>query len=219
MKDLIPQDERDRIEQAVAQVELRTSGEIVPYIVGRSDRYRETGWKASVIFGATSVLLIYIMYLFYHGWSYAWLFTLGGSTSLILASSALGWVLATFIPGFERLLVSDRARSAAVHRRAMQAFVEEEVFATRDRTGILLYVSLFEHRVEVFGDSGINARVQPEDWAHVVEDVLLGIKSGSLGQGMAAAIDRCGDLLVENGFDVRPDDTDELDNSLRLRAE
>ena len=39
---------------------------------------------------------------------------------------------------------------------AMAAFVEEEVFSTRDRTGILLFLSLFEHRVVVLGDSGIN---------------------------------------------------------------
>ncbi|TDI69443.1 MAG: hypothetical protein E2O84_02610 [Bacteroidetes bacterium] len=216
MDDLLSKEEHRIIEEAVAEAESRTSGEIVPYIVGRSSRYRESGWKAAVQFGFIASAIIFGMSIFYEGWSFAWLFSFTGSSTLILSSALIGYTLARWVPAIEKHFISGSAMSEAVRLRALQAFVEEEIFSTRDRTGILLYISLLEHRVEVFGDSGINERVQPEDWAHVIEDVLFGIKSDSLGAGLAKAIKRCGDLLVENGFDVRSDDENELRDGVRL---
>jgi putative membrane protein len=217
MKDLLTPEEHRLIEGAVSEAESRTSGEIVPYIVGRSSSYRETMWKAAVQFGFIASIIIFLMSMFYEGWSLTWLFTFTGSATLIIASSVIGAMLVSWVPAIEKLFLSENSKNEAVQQRAMQAFVEEEVFLTRDRTGILLYISLLERRVEVFGDSGINEKVQPEDWAHVVEDVLLGIKSKSLGAGLADAIKRCGDLLVSNGFVVKSDDENELSDRVRLR--
>ena len=67
---------------------------------------------------------------------------------------------ASLIPTLRRFLVSPDEMDHQVRRRALQAFVEHEVFATRERTGVLLILSLFERRVVVLGDAGINAKVQ-----------------------------------------------------------
>jgi putative membrane protein len=217
MDELLSSADHTLIEAAVAEAESRTSGEIVPYIVGRSAPYREIVWKAAVQFGIVATLIIFGMSMFYEGWSLSWLFSAPGSATLIVSSALIGAAMARWIPGLERHFVSENARADAVRQRGLQAFVEEEIFSTRDRTGILIYVSMLERRVEVFGDSGINEKVQPEDWAHVVEDVLLGMKSAGLGAGLATAIKRCGDLLVENGFDVRSDDENELGDGVRIR--
>ena len=107
----------------------------------------------------------------------------------------------------------------AVHRRAAVAFLEEEVFNTRDRTGILLFVSLFEHRIEVIGDTGIDAKVEQAEWEEVVGLIRDGIRSRTLADGMVTAIERCGDLLHRRGVDIRPDDTDELPDDVRVRDE
>jgi putative membrane protein len=97
--------------------------------------------------------------------------------------------------------------------------VDEEVFDTRDRTGILLFVSLFEHRIEVVGDAGINAKVEPEEWAEVVDQIRRGVRSGDLAGGMVEAIGTCGALLHRSGVALRPDDTDELSDGIRVRDE
>ena len=68
------------------------------------------------------------------------------------AGAALGWLAALFLPDLRRALVPAEALAARVHQRATQAFVEEDVFRTRDRTGILIFISLFEHRVVVLAD-------------------------------------------------------------------
>ena len=103
-----------------------------------------------------------------------------------------------------------------VHRRAALAFLDEEVFDTRDRTGILIFVSLFEHRIEVLGDTGINAKVQPEEWVEVVDLIREGILARDLAGGLVSGIERCGDLLNRRGVAVRPDDTDELHDGVRV---
>ncbi|PSQ68554.1 MAG: hypothetical protein BRD26_08095, partial [Bacteroidetes bacterium QH_1_64_81] len=94
-------------------------------------------------------------------------------------------------------------------------FVEEEVFDTRDRTGILLFVSLREHRIEVVGDTGINQQVEADDWAEVVTRIRRGIQNDNLTEGLVEAIERCGRLLEEKGVDIRPDDENELTDTVR----
>ena len=99
----------------------------------------------------------------------------------------------------------------------MRAFVEEEVFKTRDRTGILLFISVFEHRVEVIGDEGINEAVEPGAWEGVVSAIISGVREGRMTDGIVAGIEMCGDLLQKHGVQIEPDDTDELDNRMRIR--
>ncbi|NNF04241.1 MAG: hypothetical protein HKN17_07225, partial [Rhodothermales bacterium] len=130
---------------------------------------------------------------------------------------ALLWFAASRLPSFKRVLIGRNAIDRAVHSRAIHAFVEEGVFNTRDRTGILLLVSLFEHRVEVFGDSGINAAVSPDDWGDVVDEVIKGMRKGDAPGGLIRGIERCGELLEKKGVDARVDDVDELSNRPRIR--
>jgi putative membrane protein len=106
-----------------------------------------------------------------------------------------------------------------VHHRAMRAFVEEEVFKTVDRTGILLFVSMLEHRIEVIGDEGINRKVTVEDWAGVVAEIRKGILEGRLADGIVRAIDLCGGLLDRKGVDIQPGDTNELSDDIRFSNE
>jgi putative membrane protein len=105
-----------------------------------------------------------------------------------------------------------------VHRRAMQAFLEEEVFLTRDRTGILIYISLHEHRVEILGDSGINAAVDPAEWASISDDLCRAIRAKDVVGGLINTIRRCGELLSAKGLAIKADDTNELGNGLRTRG-
>jgi putative membrane protein len=90
------------------------------------------------------------------------------------------------------------------------------VFATRDRTGILIFLSLLEHKVRVLGDSGINAKVQQSDWDGVTQLIVSGIRERRATDGLVAAIRECGRLLDAHGFRRRSDDKDELSDNLRM---
>ena len=104
-----------------------------------------------------------------------------------------------------------------VRLQAYRAFVEEEVFATRDRTGILIFISVFEHRVEVLADKGINAVVADGVWSEVVSMIVRGIKDETLTDGLLAGIERCGQILHDHGVDIRTPDPNELPDDLRIK--
>ena len=207
------------VENAVREAEKLTSGEIVPFIVKRSKSYPVAYWRAGAIFAIAGFLIVLLFSLFYTGWSLAWLFDPSGSGLIVLLSAVLGVVLTRTVQPLERIFAGSSAMIDAVRDRSMRAFVDEEVFNTRERTGILIFISLFERRVEVVGDSGINAHVKSEEWAHVVEDILLGIKAGHTSSGLVNAIERCGKLLEAKGVEIRDDDTNELSDSVRFGSE
>ena len=82
---------------------------------------------------------------------------------------------------------------------------------TRERTGILIYVSLLEHRVVVLADRGIHSRVEAGTWDAVVERVVVGIRENRAEAGLADGIRLCGEILAER-FPIRAGDLNELPN-------
>ncbi len=213
---LFNEQDQKRIQEAVSRAEARTSGEIVPYIVERSDGYEVAVYKAGLLGGGLGLLFAVLFGSFYAGWGMAWLFTTQGTALVAVILALLGLAL-SFTAPVRRLLTGEETLRRNVHRRAMQAFLEEEVFKTRERTGILLFVSLFERHIEVIGDEGINRKVQTSEWIDVVDTIRRGIRANRLADGLVEAIDKCGLLLEEREVEIRVDDTDELSNRVRLR--
>jgi putative membrane protein len=125
-------------------------------------------------------------------------------------------MLARFVPAVKRIFAGTELMKKRVGQRAAGVFIEEEVFATRDRTGILLFVSLTEHKVVVLGDSGINAKVQHADWQAIVDTIVDGIVQDRFVDGLVNAVGKCGALLERMGVNIRPDDRDELTDNLRV---
>jgi len=204
---------RRAIAEAARNAEGSTSGEIVPFVVGACDDYREVGWKAAVIGaligGGGGVALHYL--------GGVW----GGSLWLwvilpMLALAAAGVLGAKWSAGIRRFLIGDAVLDLRARQRAEGAFLGEEVFATRERTGILIFVALFERRVVVMGDAGINQAVPEDAWTNVVADLVAGIRADRPAEALEAAIVECGRLLTEHRLEIRPDDTDELPNELRV---
>ena len=113
-----------------------------------------------------------------------------------------------------RLLVPLQVSEERVHRAASLAFREAGLVETRDRTGILIYVSLLEHRVVVLADRGIDSRVEPGTWDAVVARIVTGIKADRAEEGLADGIRLCGEILASR-FPPRPDDTNEIPNAPR----
>lgn len=203
----------DRITSAVKEAEAKTSGEIIPYFVLRSDSYHETAWRAGALGGATILLIALVVILFLDVWMPV---SLPEVCIIALGVGALAFLLTHLVPTFQRMLAGKETMAHRVHQRAQQAFLSEEVFKTRERTGILLFLSLFERRVVVMGDAGINANVEQSHWDGIVRMVVEGMKRGQPADGLVTAIDRCGELLAKHGVKRRRDDTDELSDNLRM---
>ena len=215
---LFTDDELTRIRDAVSQAETRTAGEIVPYVVRRSGDYAVATWRLASLGALLAGVLALATAWLYDGWGLGWLYS-AWALALVMTGGGVMGGLATLLEPVRRAFAGMETLDMTVHRRAALAFLEEEVFNTRDRTGILLFVSLFEHRIEVIGDTGIDAKVEQAEWEEIVGLIRDGIRSRTLADGMVMAIERCGDLLHRRGVDIRPDDTDELPDDVRVRDE
>lgn len=215
MQTLIDSLDHDRVQEAVRRAEERTAGEIVPVVVPRSDAYEVATWRGAVLSGLLALIGALLILQFYSGWGLRWLYTPWGVALVVLGGGVLGGFLSTLVRPLRRLAAGEELLDETVHRRALQAFVEEEVFNTEDRTGILIFVSLLEHRVEVLGDAGINRQVDPDDWVDVVDRIREGIRQGRFTDGLVEAVEMCGRLLERRGVEAAPDDENELPNAVR----
>jgi putative membrane protein len=195
-------EERKKIEQAVIAAEQRTSGEVVPMIVAASSRYAEID-LACVMAGLLLGILAAIVWGDPWGLAHAQLAWPAGG-------AALGLLLCR-IPPIKRRLIPQSRMDQAVDRRSLTAFTAQGLHHTTGETGILILASLFEHRVEVLADRGINAKVPPGTWGHIVRLITTGLKENDSCAAFCAAIEECGKMLAEH-FPRSPDDRDELKN-------
>lgn len=205
--------DREAIRAATAEAERVTSGELVVYVVERCDPHPEVACKGALIGGAIGAVCAAIAVRLFGGWGapdYLWL--LIGLQLGLLA----GW-LASRVEGIARRLISDEALESRADGRAAEAFIEERVFATAARTGVLIFVALFEHRVLVLADDGIRERVGEGAWHDIAAGVATGIRGGAPASALVEAVGRCARLLDERG--VPADVANELSNEPRFRNE
>lgn len=198
--------EQDRIQQAVLAAESKTAGEIVPMLVSSSARYTEVE-----LLGLVSGLFLGVIVEWF--WSDPW-----GSEYLNLwpmIGALLGFLIGK-IPMVKRLATPTSRQVEAVHMLALASFSEHGLHHTREHTGILILVSLLEHRVEVLADRGINTKVEPHTWQEIVGILTNGLKSGQAADAFCRAIERCGEILATH-FPRAEDDQNELPNRLVTR--
>lgn len=211
---LFSEQDLKRIESAVHEAEQRTGGEIVPYAVLASDAYEHALWRAGFL---SSAIAFSAFILIYHMTELSWQpFVAAELAIATLAGGVAGMMLASYIPAVKRLFAGKHAMDLRVRQRATDAFLAEEVFDTRERSGILIFLSFLERKVIVLGDSGINAKVAQEEWNAIVTKIADGMRTGKPADAIVEAIRNCGSLLERHGVARRPDDTDELKNRMRM---
>jgi putative membrane protein len=210
--DLFSEADLEAIKAAVRDAEAQTSGEIVPYVVAQSDDYPTAVWKGAALGALLGPLVAVAIY----EWGAFW----GVHVPLWIALPAMvgggaGYLLTAWLPPVRRWMAGEEVLEQRARRRAAVAFLEQEVFRTRDRTGILLFLSLFEHRVVVLGDTGINQKVKQEEWDGIAAKLAAGIRAGRPGAALLEAIRECGHLLERRGVALQPGDVNELNDELR----
>jgi putative membrane protein len=216
------------IENAVREAEARTTGEIYCVAAEESSEYGETplAWAAGVALLAPALLLAAGVHVqapdLFGGWSAA---QAGQLAQRAAREALLGAVLlqgALFVATFamvslepvKRLLTPAAFKRERVRRRAQEQFLAKNLHATRERTGVLIFVSFAEHMAELIADEGIAAQVEPAVWDRAMAALVAGLKRGEPAAGFAAAIGLCADILAEK-FPADPNDNpDELPDAL-----
>jgi len=209
------------IEDAIARAESKTSGEIVPVVASVSGRYD----RSEDIFG-----VLFSLILLTTAWLYTqeitpiagqWesevktVITLPWALAIIFLGFIVGAILASFFPVLRLIFISKKEMREEVGRKALEAFHQFRIRGTQGATGVLIYVSLYEHNVRVLGDEAISEKLKQQDWDDVCNLVVEGMKSKQPAEKLVEAIEICGQLLAEH-FPIEEDDQNELPNKLQL---
>ncbi len=214
--------DRVRVGAAVTAAELNTDGEIVTIVARQSDAYHDVALHWAVL----AMLLVLALLASIPG-AAEWLHALvadpwGDAPSsralftLALVALTVTFLLVRFALAWQplRMALTPRAtRARRVRRRALILFRTAAEARTRNATGVLLYLSLAEHRAEIVADATIHTRVAPEVWGEAMAALIVAVKDGRTGDGMAAAVERIGVVLAEH-FPRSEDDTNELPDRL-----
>lgn len=210
------------VTSAVTAAEQGTSGEIVTVLADRSDGYSDIAlaWAAIASFTAMSVFAVWPAFFLAKiewlmgGWGHEW--TGGELISLTIGIGLLKFLGVWLIQMWEPLkftLIPGPIKTARVHERAIAHFKVGAERRTHGRTGIMIYLSMREHRAEIIADQPIAVKVPAEVWGEAMADMLVEIKQGHMAEGMAAGIRDVGVVLAEH-FPRAEDDVNELPDRL-----
>lgn len=199
--------DRKRIEEAVREAEEQTAGEIVVMAVSSSHHYP----AANLVGGMSTGYLLALAAALFSGRDHMWDFTLFFVLFFILCNELIrrSWTL-------KRLFVRRSDMAEEVEEGALKSFYSKAVFDTVDHTGILIYISLFEHRVRIVADKGISAVVEQREWDDIVQHIVSGIREKRQAPAVVEAVRRCGAVLQRH-VPARPGDRNELDDRMITR--
>ena len=216
LKKRFSENDLSRIKSAVKNAENSISGEIVPVIVERSGSYTVANYKSALLFSFAGFLAMVILDRYVIDASHTLYYDPMFIFSIVMVAGAIGYFVPHFSPAIRRFFVGQRVLDECTRQRAENAFLEEEVFNTRHRTGIMIFVSFFEHEVIIMADRGISKVVEQREWDNMVAELISHIREGKIVEGIEAGVKRCGQVLLEKGFIKTEDDINELRDDLRI---
>jgi putative membrane protein len=209
---MLTDQERADIAATIAAAEARTSGEIYCVLAAQSSDYRETplAWAAgAALLGPALLLLLGVDVrapAAITGWTAV---QVGAAAETAVRAALIGAILlqAVLFAGvgllvgwrpLRLLLTTPGLKAERVRQRAQELFLSKGVHETAERTGLLVYVSLAEHRVELVADEAIDAVVEPGAWSAIVAELVKELRLGRPAQGLVETAARCGDLLARH---------------------
>ena len=210
------------VSDAVAEAELTTSGEIVAVLADKSDGYTDVAlvWAAGLAFTAMSLFawqpepFLDFWDSITGGWRHEW--TIGETATMTVALGLVAFVIAMLLQLWDPLkfaLVPGPVKSARVRDHAVRHFKVGAEKRTHGRTGVLIYVSMKEHRAEIVADEPIAEKVPAEVWGEAMADMLAEIRKDCVAEGIAAGVRDVGKVLSEH-FPRGAEDINELPDRL-----
>jgi putative membrane protein len=204
--------DEERIAAAVGKAEEGTGGEILVVLAEEVSRYREVplAWAAALSLALPPIVLAlsvrplaaYIESL----WALAQAGALDNELSIALSVYAFGQIaifLAVFaivsIPAVRRILTPRSLKSHRVARAAHHQFVSISSRATGSETGVLMFVALDDHQVQILAHAGIHQKVGETVWTAAATAIGAAMKAGhDPTSGIITAVEMCGAALKEH---------------------
>ncbi|MGH8288335.1 MAG: TPM domain-containing protein [Steroidobacteraceae bacterium] len=196
--------DKARITAAIKAAERNTSGEFVAVVAHASDHYV----VLPLLWAAILALLLPGACLL-AGVSLRWvhLYQLQLLLFIVLA------LLLLTVPGLHLKLIPTHMKHARATRLAKAQFYTQGVQLTPHHSGVLFFVSLAEHYVEIVADKGIHEKLGEAHWKGIVEAFVAGVRQDRVVDGFVEAIGACGAAMAEH-YPPDPNETPELSDGL-----
>lgn len=218
----ISPEDHAKVTAAIAAAERETAGEIVTIVATASDSYHDVALHYAVL----AMLLVPALLAAlprgaiedalapFSGWNEG--VAHGAAMAALFALLAIVFLIVRVILAYMPLriaLTPGGTRTRRVRRRALALFRASAERRTRGRTGILIYLSMLEHRAEIVADEAIHSKVEPGVWGDAMAALIAEVKAGRPGEGMAAAVTAIGAVLAAH-LPREAGDTNELPDRL-----
>ena len=183
----LTEEDYDAVAVAIRDAEKRTCGQLVCVLAHASSAYAHVPilWS-SLLALFTPWPLIYFTQLSVQRIFLAQLIV------FLVAALAFSWA------PLRILLVPRAVQRARAHRAALEQFVLRGISRTRNRCGVLIFVSLAEHYARIIADEGVAQKVNALEWQAAIDALTTHIHDGRIAAGLIAAIERCGAVLAEH---------------------
>lgn len=215
----IPKEAQDRVVRAIAEAETRTSGEIFCVLARSVSSYRDValGWAAAAALLLPLALIPLVHAALGAGWEVQGVGADERLSPWTYAFVQLAVFLVVFAlssaPGVRRWITPAAVRRGRVRRAALEQFLAHGIHVTEQRTGVLIFACLADHRVEVIADEAIHSKVDEDVWADAVAALTAGLRRGDVAGGFADAVALCGEVLAQH-FPPRPHNPNEVADKL-----
>jgi putative membrane protein len=177
--------DHEAVAAAIREAEKRTSGQIVCVLAHSSSAYVHI----PILWASALALFTPWPLIHFTQWSVQRIFLLQLAV-FIVAGLAFSWM------PLRLWLVPRALQRARAHRAALEQFVVRGISRTRNRTGVLIFVSLAEHYARIVADEGIAAKVQHVEWQEAIDALTAHVRDGRVTAGLIAAVERCGAVLA-----------------------
>ena len=97
-----------------------------------------------------------------------------------------------------RNVAHGEAIEAVLRDRALTTFGKQRVWDTEDNNGVLVYLLLAEHRIEIVADRALARCTDEEHWLELGDRVAQACRAGHIEEGLTRAVDVVGAALAEH---------------------
>jgi putative membrane protein len=195
---------KQRATEAIRAIEGLTSAEFVVTVRLAAERHVAT----SLAFGTAVAVLVLVVMLVSPQVYDVYTMPLDALLAFVLAALACH-----FVPSLRRALTPKRRCVEAARRGARTAFAELGVAKTKQRSGVLVFVSLFERAAVVVADEGVPTELLGAPWRDQLRALDARVAAGDF-EGFSTRLEAFGPLLARV-LPRRPDDANELADEVR----
>ncbi|GAA4012236.1 TPM domain-containing protein [Sphingomonas swuensis] len=211
-----------RVSEAIAAAESSSDGEILTIVSADSDSYHDVAlhWAVLAMLGVLAFASWQAPML--SGWWERWLGDWGQAATtgqilflvlVLVTLKFLGVLLLLRWRPLRLALTPGATKTRRVRRRAIALFRAAAERRTTGRTGVLIYLSLAEHRAEIVADEAVTSVTTPECWGDAMAELVGELRAGRPGEGLALAVEEVGEVLTRH-FPKTSTDTNEIPDKL-----